>query len=77
MIHPVDITPDTRDITALWRRMTGDRLAAATAHMRGPQIATVTVSGRRTLAMCRAGACALITPQAVAAIEAQERGPLH
>lgn len=77
MIPPVDITADTRDITSLWRRMTGDPVDAATAHLRSGQVITVTVSGRRPLAMCRAGACALLSPQAVAAVEYQDRGRLH
>lgn len=77
MIPPVDITNDTRDITFLWRRMTGTPVTAATAHFRSGQIVTVTVGGRRPLAMCRAGACALLTPQAVAAVESKDRGRLH
>ena len=77
MIPPIDITHDTRDITGLWRRMTGQRVDAATAHMRSGQVITVTVSGRRPLAMCRAGACFLITPQAVAAVESEDHGRLH
>ncbi|WP_347139459.1 TerB family tellurite resistance protein [Paracoccus sp. SSK6] len=70
MIPSADITGDTRDITALWRRMTGNKTERATAHLRGGSLTAVTVNTRPRLVMCRAGACALITGEAVAAIEA-------
>lgn len=71
MIPPTDITDDTRDITDLWRRMTGDRVASAKAHMRGRTLTAVTIDGKPRLVMCRAGACTLITPQEVARIESR------
>ena len=71
MIPPIDITHATRDSPNLWRRMTGERVDAATAHMRSGQVITVTGFARRPLSMCRAGACIFITPQAV---EAEDDG---
>lgn len=73
MIHPVDITPDRLDITALWHRLTGDRVACALAHLRAGRVVTVTVCDGPRLAMDRAGAAALITPQVVEAIESTAR----
>lgn len=71
MIPPADITDDTRDITAVWRRMTGNRTERATAHLRGGTITTISISSKPRLVMCRAGACAVITPHEVARIEAR------
>lgn len=77
MIHPADITDDTWDITARWQRLTGLRVKAATAHLRGGMIVTVTIRDVGRLVMCRAGACALITANAVAAIETEARKRRH
>lgn len=80
MIHPVDITPDTRDISQLWCRLTGERGVVAQAHMRGGSVVCVTVQSGQTLAMCRAGAIATMSLEAVRSIESQgdgRRGWVH
>ncbi|GHG24432.1 hypothetical protein [Paracoccus aerius] len=80
MIPPVDITPDTRDISQLWRRLTGDECVAARAHLRGGTVVCVTVERDQTLAMCRAGAIAALSVEAVRSIEEGDdvrRGWVH
>lgn len=80
MIPPVDITPDIRDISQLWNRLTGDDGVTALAHMRSGSLVTVTVQHERTLAMCRAGAIATLSAEAVRSIEEQgdgRRGWVH
>lgn len=69
MIHPVDITPDIRDISQLWCRLTGEKGVTARAHMRGGSVVCVTVERDQTLAMCRAGAIAALSIEAVRSIE--------
>lgn len=77
MIDPRDITPDSCDITSLWRSVTGIPVARATAHLRSGSVKTVRVQDEGTLIMCRNGASAALSPQAVAAIEARHSGRMH
>lgn len=72
MIHPVDITAHTKDITNHWRGATGDLHVVARAHFRGGTITAVTVRPANALTMCRAAAAFLLTEAVIAAIEAEE-----
>ncbi|MGN7869364.1 hypothetical protein [Paracoccus sp. 22332] len=74
MIPPVDFTADTRDISHLWCRLTGDKGVTARAHMRGGALVCITVERDQTLAMCRAGAIATLSADAVRSIEGQGDG---
>ena len=58
----------------MWRRMTGDDCVAARAHMRGGSVVCVTVERDQTLTMCRAGAIAALSAEAVRSIEGQGDG---
>lgn len=81
MIHPVDITSETLDITTIWCAVTGETGSSATAHLRGGTIAVVAVRRRPDrippALMCRNGAAAIMSAAVVDSIEARAKGQVQ
>ena len=77
MIPLLDIaTPDRRDISAIWRMVSGDVDAIACANMRGGMISSISVRlpGQNPLVMCRAGAAAILSEDTIRSIEITSSG---
>lgn len=78
MLCPSLAADDVLDVSRQWCRMTSEQNARAMAYLRAGGLYAIRVMrrnapGRRPFTICRAGAVALLSRDAVAAIEAQAR----